>query len=171
MTISMYQACVPPFLQTLQGLSNVLDKAEAFCTAKKIEPAVLVNSRLAPNMFALARQVQIACDFAKGASARLAGIDVPAFDDNETTIDQLKARITKTIAFVTTIDAAKIDGSEERDIMLKIAGNAVTFKGQFYLVNFAIPNYYFHLTTAYAILRHNGVDLGKGDFLGLSLGR
>lgn len=171
MTISMYQACVPPFLQTLQGLSNVLDKAEAFCAAKKIEPAVLVNSRLAPNMFALARQVQIACDFAKGASARLAGIDVPAFDDNETTIDELKARITKTIAFVKTIDAAKIDGSEERDITLKIAGNAVTFKGQFYLVNFAIPNYYFHLTTAYAILRHNGVDLGKGDFLGLSLGR
>ncbi len=171
MTISMYQATVPPFLQTLEGLANVLDKAEAFCIAKKIEPSVLVNSRLAPNMFALARQVQIACDFAKGASARLAGLDVPSYTDNEATIADLKARVAKTVAFVKSIDAAKIDGSEERDITLKIAGNAVTFKGQFYLLNFAIPNFYFHLTAAYAILRHNGVELGKGDFLGLSLGR
>lgn len=171
MTISMYQACVPPFLQTLDGLSNVLDKAEAFCVAKKIDPAVLINARLAPNMFPLGRQVQIACDFAKGASARLAGLDAPVYEDNEKTIAELKARIVKTVAFVKSIDASKIDGAEERDITLKIAGNPITFKGQFYLVNFAIPNYYFHLTTAYAILRHNGVDLGKGDFLGLSLGR
>jgi uncharacterized protein len=171
MTISMYQATVPPFLQTLDGLAKILDKAEAYCTAKKIDPVILVNSRLAPDMFALARQVQIACDFAKGASARLAGIEVPAYEDTEKTIADLKARVAKTVAFVKSIDAAKIDGSEERDITLKIAGNPITFKGQFYLLNFAIPNFYFHLTAAYAILRHNGVELGKGDFLGLSLGR
>ena len=171
MTISMYQASVPAFIQTLDALSGVLDKADAFCTAKKIDPTILVNARLAPNMFALARQVQIACDFAKGASARLAGVEVPAYEDTEKTLVDLKARVAKTVAFVKTLKAPQIDGSEERDITIKIAGNPVTFKGQFYLVNFAIPNYYFHLTTAYAILRHNGVELSKGDFLGLSLGR
>jgi uncharacterized protein len=171
MTISMFQASVPAFLQTLDGLSKILDKAEAFCAAKKIDPTVLVNARLAPDMFPLSRQVQIACDFAKGASARLAGADIPAYEDNEKTIADLKARIAKTVAFVKTFKAAQIDGSEERDIVLKVAGNPITFKGQFYLVNFAVPNYYFHLSAAYAILRHNGVDLGKGDFLGLSLGR
>jgi uncharacterized protein len=171
MTISMFQASVPAFLQTLDGLSKILDKAEAFCAAKKIDPTVLVNARLAPDMFPLSRQVQIACDFAKGASARLAGADIPAYEDNEKTIADLKARIAKTVAFVKTFRAAQIDGSEERDIVLKVAGNPITFKGQFYLVNFAVPNYYFHLSAAYAILRHNGVDLGKGDFLGLSLGR
>jgi uncharacterized protein len=171
MTISMFQASVPAFLQTLDGLSKILDKAEAFCAAKKIDPTVLVNARLAPDMFPLSRQVQIACDFAKGASARLAGADIPAYEDNEKTIADLKARIAKTVAFVRTFKAAQIDGSEERDIVLKVAGNPITFKGQFYLVNFAVPNYYFHLSAAYAILRHNGVELGKGDFLGLSLGR
>ena len=171
MTISMYQASVPAFIQTLDALSGVLDKADAFCTAKKIDPTILVNARLAPNMFALARQVQIACDFAKGASARLAGVEVPAYEDTEKTLVDLKARVAMTVAFVKTLKAPQIDGSEERDITIKIAGNPVTFKGQFYLVNFAIPNYYFHLTTAYAILRHNGVELSKGDFLGLSLGR
>jgi len=171
MTISMYQASIPAFLQTLAGLSNILDKAEKFCTAKKIDPTVLVNARLAPDMFALARQIQIACDFAKGAGARLAGIDVPSYEDNEKTIAELKARIAKTVDFVKGLKPAQIDGSEERDITLKIAGNPVTFKGQFYLVNFAIPNFYFHLTAAYAILRHNGVELSKGDFLGLTLGR
>jgi uncharacterized protein len=171
MTISMYQASIPAFIQTLTGLSNVLDKADKFCAAKKIDPAVLVNARLAPDMFALARQVQIACDFAKGAGARLAGVDVPAYEDSEKTIAELKARITKTIDFIKGLKPAQIDGSEERDIILKIAGNPVTFKGQFYLVNFAIPNFYFHLTSAYAILRHNGVELSKGGFLGLTLGR
>jgi uncharacterized protein len=166
MTISMFQACVPPFLQTLQGLTGVLDKAEAFCAAKKIDPTVLVNARLAPNMFPMGRQVQIACDFAKGAAARLAGIDVPAYEDSEKTLADLKARVAKTTAFLRTMNQAQIDGSEARDISLKIAGQPVAFKGQAYLIGFAIPNYYFHLTTAYAILRHNGVDLGKGDFLG-----
>jgi uncharacterized protein len=166
MTISMFHACVPPFLQTLQGLTGVLDKAEAFCAAKKIDPTVLVNARLAPNMFPMGRQVQIACDFAKGAAARLAGIDVPAYEDSEKTLADLKARVAKTTAFLRTMNQAQIDGSEARDISLKIAGQPVAFKGQAYLIGFAIPNYYFHLTTAYAVLRHNGVDLGKGDFLG-----
>ena len=171
MTISMYQATVPAFVQTLDGLTKVLDKAEAFCTAKKVDPSVLINSRLAPDMFALARQIQVACDFAKGATARLAGVELPAYEDNEKTFAELKARIAKTKTFIQSIKLQQIDGSEERDIVLKIAGNPTTFKGQFYLVNFAIPNFYFHLTCAYAILRHNGVELGKGDFLGLSLGR
>jgi uncharacterized protein len=171
MTISMYQASIPAFIQTLEGLNGVLDKAELFCAAKKVDPTVLATARLAPDMFPLARQVQIACDFAKGAGARLAGLEVPAYEDNEKTIADLKARVAKTIAFLKTLKPAQIDGCEGRDITIKIAGNPVVFKGQFYLVNFAIPNYYFHLTSAYAILRHNGVDLGKGDFLGLALGR
>jgi len=171
MTISMYQAAVPAFIQTLEGLSGVLGKAEAFATAKKVDPVVLVGSRLAPDMFPLARQVQIACDFAKGAAARLAGIEPPAFEDNEKTLVDLQARAKRTIDFLKTLKATQIDGSEERDITIKIAGNPTTFKGQFYLVNFAIPNFYFHLTAAYAILRHNGVDLGKRDYLGLPLGR
>ncbi len=171
MTISMYQASVPGFIQALEALSKILDKAEAFCTAKKVDPSVIVGARLAPDMFPFSRQVQIACDFAKGASARLAGVEVPAYEDNEKSFADLKARIRKTIDFVKTLKAAQIDGSEERDISLKIAGNPVTLKGQFYLVNFALPNYYFHLTTAYAILRHNGVELNKSDFLGMTLGR
>jgi uncharacterized protein len=171
MTISMYQASIPAFLQTLAGLSNILDKAEKFCAAKKIDPTILVNARLAPDMFALARQIQITTDFAKGASARLAGVEVPVYEDSEKTIGELKARITKTVDYIKTLKPAQIDGSEERDVTIKIAGNPTTFKGQFYLVNFAIPNFYFHLTAAYAILRHNGVELNKADFLGLTLGR
>mgnify|MGYP003386359956 FL=1 len=171
MSLSMYQASIPAFVQTLTGLSKVLDKAEAFCAAKKVDPTVLINSRLAPDMFPLVRQVQIACDFAKGTTSRLAGMEVPSWEDKEATLSDLKARITRTLDYIQGFKAAQIDGTEERDITLKIAGNPVTFKGQFYLVNFAMPNFYFHLTSAYAILRHNGVDLGKGDFLGLSLGR
>lgn len=171
MTLSMYQASVPTFVHTLEAMSKILDKAEAFCTAKKIDPSVIVGARLAPDMFPLSRQIQIACDFAKGASARLAGVDVPTYEDNEKTIADLKARIAKTVDFVKGLKPVQIDGSEDRDINLKIAGNPHTFKGQPYLVTFAIPNYYFHLTTAYAILRHNGVELGKGDFLGMSFTR
>jgi hypothetical protein len=171
MTLSMHQACVPAFVQTLEALSKILAKAEAFCTARKIDPAVLVSARLAPDMFPLSRQVQIACDFAKGASARLAGVEVPAYEDSEKTFAELEARIRKTLDFVKSLKATQIDGSEARDINLKVGGKPIAFKGQFYLVNFALPNYYFHLTTAYAILRHNGVELGKGDFLGLSLDR
>ncbi len=171
MTISMYQASVPAFIQTLEGLQGVLAKAETFATSKKVDPAVLAGCRLAPDMFPLIRQVQIACDFAKGSTARLAGIEPPAYEDNEKTLADLKIRAKKTNDFLKNFKAGQIDGSEERDITIKVAGKPTTFKGQFYLVNFAIPNFYFHLTSAYAILRHNGVDLSKGDFLGLSLGQ
>lgn len=166
MPITMYQASLPTFIQILQALSAVLDKAEAYATAKKFDSAVLVNARLAPDMFPLSRQVQVACDFAKGVAARLAGLEVPVWEDNEKTIGELKARIKKTIDYIGTVKAAQIDGSEGREIALKIGGKPLTVKGQPYLVEFAIPNFYFHVTCAYAILRHNGIELGKRDFLG-----
>lgn len=166
MTISMYQAAVPAFVQMLTALSKVLDKAADFAAAKKIDPSVLLNARLAPDMFPLLRQVQIAADFAKGPMARLAGQEVPKYDDSETTIDALKARIAKTLAFVQSFGAAQIDGSENREIALTVGGQPLTLTGQNYLVNFALPNFYFHVTTAYAILRHNGVEIGKKDYMG-----
>ncbi|MGH6816635.1 MAG: DUF1993 domain-containing protein [Hyphomicrobiaceae bacterium] len=164
--MSLYQAAVPPFMQQLQALSGVLDKAEAHAAAKKIDPAVLLGARLFPDMFAFTRQVQLVTDFAKGASARLAGLEVPSYEDTEKTFAELKARVRKTLDFLQSLKPAQIDGSEERDIEIKIGGKPVTFKGQVYLVNFALPNFYFHATTAYAILRHNGVELGKRDFVG-----
>lgn len=166
MTLSMYQASVPAFVQMLEALAGVLEKVEAHAAARKVEPTVLLGARLFPDMFPLSRQVQLASDFAKGATARLAGIDVPSYEDTEKTIPELKARLAKTIAFVTSIKREQIDGSETRDISLKVAGKQVTLKGQTYLVHFALPNFYFHLTTAYAILRHNGVELSKRDFVG-----
>ena len=166
MTISMYQASVPAFVRGLTNFSAILDKAAADAEARKIDPAVLINSRLAPDMFPLARQILIAADFAKGPTARLAGVEVPKYEDNETTIAQFKARIDKTIAFVKSFTPKQIDGSEERDISITIAGNPMTFKGLPYLVEFALPNFYFHLSCAYAILRHNGVQIGKRDFIG-----
>jgi uncharacterized protein len=166
MSLTMYQASVPVFVQYLNSLEVLLDKAKAMCAAKKIDELVITGSRLAPDMFPLSRQIQIACDFAKGASARLAGADVPAWEDNEKTIDELKARIRKTADFIQGFKTAQIAGSEERDIKLKIRGNDVTFKGQPYLTNFAMGHFFFHMTTAYNILRHNGVEIGKGDFIG-----
>ncbi len=166
MTISMYQASVPNFIHALSNLSAVLAKGAAYAEAKKFDPSVLVNARLAPDMFALARQVQIATDIVKGGSARLAGVDVPSFPDTEATFPELQARITKTIDFMKTIKPAQIDGSEGKTINLKVGGNELTFKGQDYLFNFVLPNLYFHATVAYSILRHNGVDVGKMDFLG-----
>lgn len=166
MAISMFHASVPAFIQQLQALSAVLDKAQAHAAAKKIDPAALINARLFPDMFTLARQVQIACDFAKGASARLAGVEVPVYEDVESSFDQLKARIAKTLDFVKTLKPSQIDGSETRDVTIKLGGKPVTFKGQLYLVSFVLPNFYFHAATAYDILRHNGVDLGKRDFIG-----
>jgi uncharacterized protein len=166
MSITMYQAAVPGFAQTLKALSGMLDKAEAHCTAKKIDPSAMTGARLIADMFPLARQVQIACDFAKGVTARLAGAEVPSWEDNEKTIADLKARIAKTIAFVEGFKPAQIDGSEGRDIVIKIAGNPVTFKGQPYLLHFGLPNFYFHTAAAYSILRANGVDIGKRDFMG-----
>lgn len=165
MTISMYKASVPLFQQLLLCLSAVLDKAAAYAAAKKIEPAVLLNARLYPDMFPLTRQIQIASDFAKGSVARLAGQEPPKYEDNETSFDDLKARIAKTLAFVGEFKPSQIDGSEERDITLVLGGNQRKFKGESYLVNFVIPNFIFHTTTAYAILRHNGVELGKRDFM------
>jgi hypothetical protein len=166
MTISMYQASIPVFIGSLKNLKTVLAKGAAFAAAKKIDESVLLNSRLAPDMFSLTRQVQIAADFAKGCSARLAGQDVPKWDDTEKSFADLAARIDKTIAFVSAIGSAQVDGQEERDITITVAGNPMQFKGLPYLVHFAMPNFYFHMTTAYAILRHNGVEIGKGDFLG-----
>lgn len=166
MAISMYQASVPALIRTLENFKNILDKGAAYAEAKKIEPAVLLQSRLYPDMFPLLRQVQIAADFAKGITARLAGQEVPKYDDAEASFIELNARIDKTIAFVKSVPAASIDGSEDREINLTIRGNPVTLKGQPYLVYFGMPNFYFHVTAAYAILRHSGVEVGKTDFLG-----
>ena len=166
MAISMYRASIPVLLQMLPALSGILDKAAAFAAAKKVEPSVLLNSRLAPDMFPLTRQVQIATDFAKGLAARLAGQEPPKYADNETTIDELKARIAKTIAYIKEVKPAQIDGSEEREISLMLGGQPRSFKGENYLVAFALPNFFFHVTAAYTILRHNGVEIGKTDFLG-----
>ena len=166
MSITMYQASVPVFVQFLKGLSVVLDKAEAHCTAKKIDPVVLTGTRLIADMFPLARQVQISTDFAKGVTARLAGAEVPTWDDSEKTIPELKARIQKAIKFVEGFKPDQIDGSEDRVITLKVGPETRTFKGQPYLVHFGMPNFFFHTAAAYSILRANGIDLGKRDFMG-----
>lgn len=167
MTLSMYQASVPVFTHNLKNLSAILDKAIAYAEKKKIEPSVLVNARLAPDMFPLSRQVQIASDMVKGGAARLARVEVPSYADNETTFDELKARIAKTVAFLESLEASQINGSEDKKISLKIGGRELNFVGQAYLLSFVIPNLYFHVTTAYAILRHNGLDIGKDDFLNI----
>jgi uncharacterized protein len=166
MSLTIYQASVPVLVHTLGNLSKILDKALAHAEAKKIDPAVFVNARLAPDMYPLSKQIQIATDIAKGCAARLAGIDVPSYEDNETTFSDLQARIAKTIAFLQSVSAEQIDGSEDRTVTLKLRGNDVNFIGQPYLLYFVLPNVYFHVTTAYAILRHNGVELGKMDFIG-----
>ena len=166
MTLSMYQASVPVFIQGLTGLGGVIDKAAAHAAERNIDPAALLQARLYPDMFPFARQVQIATDFAKGGAARLAGVEFPAYEDSETSFEELKARVDKTIAFLRTLDAAQIDGSEERDISLVRRGETSIVKGQAYLLEQAMPNFYFHITTAYAILRHNGVEVGKRVFLG-----
>jgi hypothetical protein len=166
MTLSMYQASVPLFRSLLGGLSGVLDKGAAFCAAKQVDPSVLVNDRLAPDMFPLSRQVQIATDMAKGGVARLAGVEVPSWADDEKTFDELKARLVKTLAFIDGFTPGQIDGSEEREIVLTMRSGEQRFNGQRYLIGFVIPNVAFHCATAYDILRHNGVDVGKRDFLG-----
>jgi hypothetical protein len=166
MTISMHQASAPRFANILRNLSAILDKAQAHCEAKKIDPAALLQARLFPDMFAFTRQVQIACDSAKGAVARLAGVEIPKHEDTEQTFAELKARIAKTIDFVQSVGAAKVDGSEGREIVLKMRSGDVKFNGMQYLLGHAFPNFYFHVTTAYNILRHNGVELGKRDYIG-----
>ena len=166
MTISRYTASVPYFLRQLTNLKAILDQGAAHAQAKKFDPIVLFNARLAPDMLPLVRQVQIASDNAKGCAARLAGIDPPKFDDSETTYAQLTERIDKTIAFLKTLKPEQVDGSEGRDVVLKFPNNTFEFKGLGYLTGFAIPNFTFHVVTAYNILRHNGVAIGKSDFLG-----
>jgi uncharacterized protein len=165
MPMSMYRASVPIFLQILPALSAVLDKAAAHAAAKKIDPQVFIDSRLYPDMFPLSRQIQIATDFAKGACARLAGVEPPKYADTERNFDDLKARIAKTVDFIKEFKPAQIDGSEERDISLMLGGQPQKFKGENYLTGLVLPNFFFHATTAYAILRHNGVELGKQDFM------
>jgi hypothetical protein len=166
MTLSMYQASVPVFIKTLKNLSAILGKGVAYAGSKKIDPSVLVSARLAADMFPLARQVQIATDGVKGCVARLAGIEMPSYADTETTFPELQTRIAKTIAFAESVTPAQIDGSEEKMITLKVGGKDLTFKGQAYLLNFVMPNLFFHAATSYGILRHNGVEIGKMDFLG-----
>ena len=162
----MYAASVPVFKQILTSLSAIIDKAEAHASEKKIEPAALLQARLYPDMFPFIRQVQVACDFAKGASARLAGVDVPRYDDTEQTFAELKQRIDTTLKFITGLPQDGIEASAQRDITPSSGANAKQFKGQVYLVHYALPHFYFHATTAYAILRHNGVEVGKKDFIG-----
>lgn len=166
MTISMYAASAPGFLRILRNLDAILVKAQAHAIARKIEPGVLLAARLFPDMLPLTKQVQIATDHAKGALARLAGVEVPKFEDNEQSFDELRARLTKTIAFVESFTASQVDGSEEREIALRVGGHDLAFKGQDYLLGFAVPNFYFHVVTAYNILRHNGVEIGKQDYIG-----
>lgn len=162
----MYQASVPVFLRGMKNLSGILGKAAADAAERKIDPTVFLTARLAPDMFPLTRQVQIASDHAKGATARLAGVEVPRFEDVEKSFEELQQRLKQVTEFVERFDAAKIDGSEEREISLPIGARTLTFSGQTYLLHFALPNFYFHSTTAYAILRHNGVGIGKRDFIG-----
>ncbi|WP_409278489.1 DUF1993 domain-containing protein [Pseudomonas defluvii] len=166
MSVSMYQASIPVFVRGLDNLAAILRKAAAHAHAKDIMPAFFLNAQLAPDMFALVRQVQIVSDTAKGCAARLAGVEVPSFADTESSFPELQARIARTITFLQSITAQQLDGSEARPITLKVHDKEIHFTGQDYLLGFAIPNFYFHLTTAYGILRHNGVEIGKADYLG-----
>lgn len=163
----MYKTSVPVFKQLLTSLSAILTKAETYAAEKKFEPAVLLNARLYPDMFPLIRQVQVAADFAKSVSARLAGVEVPAYEDNEQTFADLQARIAKTLSFIESLTPAQFEGSDTRDIVLR-PGTPKEKKmiGHNYLINYGLPQFFFHVTTAYAILRHNGLDVGKGDFMG-----
>jgi uncharacterized protein len=166
MPISMYQASVPVIIRTLQNLTGILEKGATYAETKKIDPSVLVNSRLFPDMFPLSKQVQIASDIAKRGAAQLAGVEAPKFEDNEITFPQLIERVQKTISFLNTLKPEQIDGSEERTITLQMRDNTLSFQGMPFLLYFVLPNVYFHVTTAYDILRHCGVEIGKQDFLG-----
>jgi hypothetical protein len=165
MSSSLYHASVPVFRQLLGGLSAIMGKAAAYAEARKIDPAVLVAARLYPDMFPFSRQVMIATDFAKGASSRLAGVEVPKYEDTETTFAELQARIAKTMDHLASLTPAQFDGAETRPVTIPLRGEPVTFQGRAYLFHYALPNFYFHVTTAYAILRHNGLEIGKPDFI------
>ena len=166
MPISMYQASIPVLQRALTNLAHVLDKGAQHAESKNIDPAVVVNSRLFPDMFPLSRQVQIATDIAKGCAARLAGLEPPKYEDTEQNFAELRARVDKTLAYLSSVPPSQIDGSEARAISLKVGKETLTFEGLTYLQYFVIPNVYFHVTATYAILRHCGVEIGKRDFLG-----
>ncbi len=166
MSISMYQVSVPVLARALTNLRAILEKGAAHAEAKKFKPEVLLSGRLAPDMFPLTKQVQVVTDQAKGCVARLAGVEVPKYEDSEATFEELYARIDKTLAFLKSFKPEQIDGSEGRDVTLPSPRGPLEFKGQAYLLGFVLPNVFFHCTTAYAILRHNGVELGKMDYLG-----
>ena len=166
MSLTMFSASVPVYTQFLTSLSAILKKAAAHAEAKKIDPSVFINARLSPDMLPLSSQVQIATDHAKGSLSRLAGVDVPKFEDTEKTFDELEARIQKTLAYVKTFKPEQIDGTEGKEIVLTFGTQKFPFNGQTYLIQFALPNFYFHTTMAYAILRENGVEVGKRDFMG-----
>jgi uncharacterized protein len=166
MSISMHSASVPIFTRMLGNLLTWFDKAEAHAAAKKFEPSVLLATRLAPDMLSFTTQIQIACDTAKFGVSRIAGVEAPKFDDKEASFAELRERVRKTLDFVASVPASQIDGKEEAELIVPRRSGPVTWKAEAYLKNHVLPNFFFHLTTAYALLRHNGVDLGKSDFLG-----
>jgi hypothetical protein len=164
--LTIYEATIPPLKRTLTNLAAILKKGEEYADVKKIEHTVLLNARLFPDMYPLTRQVQIATDMSKGAVARLAGVEIPKYEDDETTFAELQARVAKTISFINTIKPEQLVGSESREVTITVRKVDLKFTGQDYLLKWVTPNVYFHITTAYNILRHNGVELGKLDFLG-----
>ena len=166
MSISMYQASVPRFINILGNLSAILDKAQAHVLAKKLDETALTGFRLYPDMLPMARQVMIVTDTAKGLAARLAGVEIPVYEDTEKTLEELKARIAKTIAYLQSFQPAQIDGTEDKEIVIKRGDKETRYTGMQFMLGHAVPNFYFHVTTAYAILRHNGVEIGKRDYLG-----
>lgn len=166
MPITMHSASVPIFVTMLNNLDVWLEKAEAHAQAKKFEPSVYLSARLAPDMLPFTNQIQIACDTAKFLIARLAGVDAPKFDDSEASLADLRARVASTIAFINSVPADSVDGTEGKDVTLPRRTGPIVMKGEAYLKHFALPNFFFHMTTAYALLRHNGVEIGKMDYLG-----
>ncbi len=166
MSVSLYDVSIPIFTLSLNNLAAILDKAASHAEAKKADPKALPAARLIIDMLPLSAQIQIACDTAKGAAARLAGIEIPKFEDSEATLAELKARVAKTLEFIKTVKPEQFQGAETREIVLTFPQRTLKFKGLNYLTNFALPNFFFHMTMAYALLRKNGVALGKGDFLG-----
>ena len=166
MSLTMYECSIPVFLRYLNNLSALLEKGTSYASEKEIEYSILVNARLYPNMLSLSRQVQIACDVTKGAAARLSGVEPPKHEDKETTFEELQDRIAKTKTFLESIDEADINGTEDKEILLQAGPKEFKFTGRIFLTTFALPNLLFHVSTAFNILRHNGVDIGKMDYLG-----
>ncbi|MCS6765098.1 MAG: DUF1993 domain-containing protein [Candidatus Protistobacter heckmanni] len=166
MSLSLYDVTVPVYIHGLENMARILEKALAWAEEKKIDPAVLVNARLAPDMYPLSGQIQVASDAAKGGAARGAGVPPPSFPDTETTFPELQERIAKTLEFLRSVDRAQFDGAEDKEVMIKMRGTEVRFTRLSYVLSMSLPNFYFHLTTAYDILRHNGMPLGKMDFIG-----